>query len=125
MHRVDITWSLLQLKALGIKDIVHFDYISPPSVASVLYSMELLFCLGAIDENSNLTDIGRKLAEMPGIVCTCYNNNIILVDIIYYYYFVSIFQLSLFYLLAFLVSYKDKHLSPFLVDLLPESKKTS
>ena len=83
MHRVDITWSLLQLKALGIKDIVHFDYISPPSVASVLYSMELLFCLGAIDENSNLTDIGRKLAEMPGIVCTCYNNNIILVDIIY------------------------------------------
>jgi len=29
MQRTDISWALLQLKALGIDDVLHFDFLSP------------------------------------------------------------------------------------------------
>lgn len=50
---------------MGIDDVLHFDYISPPSVDSMLHSMELLFSLGALDQNGRITPLGEKLALFP------------------------------------------------------------
>ena len=40
----------LQLKALGIKDILHFDFPTPPPAENLMRALELLFALGALDE---------------------------------------------------------------------------
>jgi ATP-dependent RNA helicase DDX35 len=65
MQRTDISWAVLQLKALGIDDVLHFDFLSPPPAESMIYSLELLYSLGAIDDNCKLTRIGEQMAEMP------------------------------------------------------------
>ena len=65
MQRSDITTAVLQLKALGIDDIVHFDFMSPPPVDAMLHALDLLYSLGALDAACKLTSVGEKLAEMP------------------------------------------------------------
>ena len=65
MQRCDISWAVLELKALGVSDVLHFDFLSPPSAEVMSYALELLYSLGALDENCNLTSDGNKMAEMP------------------------------------------------------------
>ena len=66
MQRARLAWVVLQLKALGIEDVLHFDYISPPPVAALADGLELLFALGAIDEFGNLAEpLGLHMAEFP------------------------------------------------------------
>lgn len=55
-----------RLKMLGISNIVRFDFPSPPPAQSLSRSLELLFALGAIDEECELTEnIGEKISELP------------------------------------------------------------
>lgn len=65
MQRVDISWAVLQLKALGIHDVLHFDFLSVPSVDAMVFALELLFSLGAIDDKCRVTPLGIQMAEMP------------------------------------------------------------
>lgn len=65
MQRTDITSAVLQLKALGIDDVLHFDFLSAPPADSMIFALELLYSLGAVDENGNLTPTGAQMAEMP------------------------------------------------------------
>ena len=39
MQRCDITWAILQLKALGIHDVLHFDFLSPPPSDAIVYAV--------------------------------------------------------------------------------------
>ena len=73
MQRTDITWAVLQLKALGIDDVLHFDFLSSPYTASLNYSLELLFTLGALDDECKLTEIGEKLSGNNNIVLICHD----------------------------------------------------
>ena len=51
---------------LGISNIVRFAFPSPPPAQSLSRSLELLFALGAIDEDCELTEnIGEKISELP------------------------------------------------------------
>lgn len=45
----------LQLKALGIQDVLGFDFMDPPPRAALLRSLELLLALGALDSRGELT----------------------------------------------------------------------
>jgi ATP-dependent RNA helicase DDX35 len=65
MQRTEISWAVLQLKALGVHDVLHFDFISPPPVPSMMYALELLYSLGALDDSSAITPIGVEMADMP------------------------------------------------------------
>ena len=65
MQRSDISWAVLQLKALGIDDVLHFDFISSPPAEAMVYALELLYSLNALDARCRLTEIGEKMAEMP------------------------------------------------------------
>ena len=55
MQRVDISWAVLQLKAIGIEDVLHFDFLSPPPVQSMLFALEVLYSLGALTDECKLT----------------------------------------------------------------------
>lgn len=50
MTRVNVTPAILQMKALGIKDIAHFEFLDAPPPESVIRSLQTLYALGAIDE---------------------------------------------------------------------------
>lgn len=51
---------------LHIRDVVHFDYMSPPPAQSLARALEMLYCLGALDGEAELTTpIGITLAEFP------------------------------------------------------------
>lgn len=66
VQRVSLVPLVLQLKALGIDDVVHFDYASPPPSKSLERALEVLFALGALDPAAQLSaDIGIRLCEFP------------------------------------------------------------
>ncbi|KAL6044025.1 putative ATP-dependent RNA helicase dhx33 [Balamuthia mandrillaris] len=56
---------VLQLKALGVGDVLSFDYMDKPPLTSVKRSVELLRVLGALDSKGHLTSLGTKIATLP------------------------------------------------------------
>ena len=56
---------VLQLKKLGIDDLVHFDFMDPPAPETLMRALELLNYLGALDDEGELTTVGQVMAEYP------------------------------------------------------------
>lgn len=56
---------VLQLKRLGIDDLVHFDFLDPPAPETMIRALELLNYLGALDDEGELTEIGHLMSEFP------------------------------------------------------------
>ncbi|KOX74135.1 putative ATP-dependent RNA helicase DHX35 [Melipona quadrifasciata] len=66
MQRSDLAPAILQLKALGIDNVLRFNFPSAPPSKNLLTGLELLYALGAIDNNGELTmPLGMTMAEMP------------------------------------------------------------
>ncbi|XP_044016696.1 probable ATP-dependent RNA helicase DHX35 isoform X2 [Aphidius gifuensis] len=66
MQRSDLAPAILQLKALGIDNVLRFNFPSVPPSKNLIAGFELLFALGAIDKNGDLTKPdGVTMAEMP------------------------------------------------------------
>ncbi|XP_053972871.1 probable ATP-dependent RNA helicase DHX35 isoform X2 [Hylaeus anthracinus] len=66
MQRSDLAPAILQLKALGIDNVLRFNFPSAPPSKNLLTGLELLYALGAIDRNGELTTpLGMAMAEMP------------------------------------------------------------
>lgn len=56
---------VLNLKKLGIDDLVHFDFMDPPAPETLMRALELLNYLAALDDDGNLTELGAMMAEFP------------------------------------------------------------
>ena len=56
---------VLQLKKLGIGDLVHFDFMDPPAPETLMRALELLNDLGALDDEGELTKTGNLMSEFP------------------------------------------------------------
>ncbi|CAF1082739.1 unnamed protein product [Brachionus calyciflorus] len=54
---------VLQLKKLGIDDLVHFDFMDSPAQETLMRALELLNYLAALDDEGELTDLGGMMAE--------------------------------------------------------------
>ncbi|XP_077439594.1 putative ATP-dependent RNA helicase DHX35 isoform X1 [Vanacampus margaritifer] len=66
MQRTNLAPVILQLKALGIDNVLRFSFISPPPAQSMVQALELLFALGGLDNYGRLTDpMGVRMAEFP------------------------------------------------------------
>ncbi|XP_008551544.1 probable ATP-dependent RNA helicase DHX35 isoform X1 [Microplitis demolitor] len=66
MQRSDLAPAILQLKALGIDNVLRFNFPSVPPSKSLVAGLELLYALDAIDRDGNLTKpLGFTMAEMP------------------------------------------------------------
>ncbi|RNF05835.1 putative DEAH-box RNA helicase [Trypanosoma rangeli] len=56
---------VLQLKALGIDNLLQFEFIDAPSTASLERALDHLYLLGGIKSDGRLTLTGRRMAEFP------------------------------------------------------------
>jgi pre-mRNA-splicing factor ATP-dependent RNA helicase DHX15/PRP43 len=56
---------VLTLKKLGIDDLVHFDFMDPPAPETMMRALEELNYLGALDDEGEMTEVGRQMAEFP------------------------------------------------------------
>ncbi|OTF83214.1 pre-mRNA-splicing factor ATP-dependent RNA helicase DHX16-like [Euroglyphus maynei] len=65
IQRVHLGNVVLMLKSLGINDIIHFDYLDPPSSEALIIALEQLYALGALNHLGELTRLGRRMAEFP------------------------------------------------------------
>ncbi|KAJ3271239.1 ATPdependent RNA helicase, partial [Borealophlyctis nickersoniae] len=66
MQRSNLATVILQLKALGIENVLHFGFLSPPPVEIMSRALELLYSLKALDDYGRLTmPFGVHLAEFP------------------------------------------------------------
>mmetsp|Transcript_22143 Transcript_22143/g.67991 ORF Transcript_22143/g.67991 Transcript_22143/m.67991 type:complete len:713 (-) Transcript_22143:34-2172(-) len=65
IQRRDVSWLVLQLKALAIDDVLHFDFISPPTPEALMRALESLVALRAIDDDGRLTALGETMSEFP------------------------------------------------------------
>ena len=63
--RTDLTTPILQLKALGIDDLMKFEWVTGPPAESVLRALEHLVAAGMIGDDGRLTAAGEKVAECP------------------------------------------------------------
>ncbi|KAL1956973.1 hypothetical protein VTO42DRAFT_6462 [Malbranchea cinnamomea] len=65
VQRSNLAPVILQLKALGIDNIVRFDFPTPPPSELVARGFELLYSLGAVDDYAKLTKpLGLRMAEL-------------------------------------------------------------
>lgn len=65
IQRSNLAPFVLQLKALGVDNVLRFDYITPPPAELMVKALELLFSLGALDEYAKLTKpMGLRMAEL-------------------------------------------------------------
>ena len=65
IQRSNLAPLVLQLKALGIDNIVRFDFLSPPPAELIVRAFELLYALGAVDDYAKLTQpLGSRMAEL-------------------------------------------------------------
>lgn len=65
IQRSNLAPVVMQLKALGIDNVVRFDFLTPPPAELVIRALELLYSLGAIDDYAKLTKpLGFRMAEL-------------------------------------------------------------
>ncbi|GFE55411.1 ATP-dependent RNA helicase [Babesia ovis] len=63
--RSNIATVVLNLKKLGIDDLVHFDFMDPPAPETMMRALEELNYLGALDDEGELTTTGELMGEFP------------------------------------------------------------
>jgi ATP-dependent RNA helicase DHX8/PRP22 len=65
IQRTNLSNTVLVLKAMGINDLINFDFMDPPPIQTLIAALEALYGLGALDDEGLLTKLGRKMAEFP------------------------------------------------------------
>ncbi|EEY15167.1 pre-mRNA-splicing factor ATP-dependent RNA helicase prp22 [Verticillium alfalfae VaMs.102] len=65
IQRQNLSHTILMLKAMGINDLLHFDFMDPPPINTMLTALEELYALSALDDEGLLTRLGRKMADFP------------------------------------------------------------
>ncbi|OQR89652.1 DEAD/DEAH box RNA helicase, partial [Thraustotheca clavata] len=65
IKRVSLEVVVLQLKCMGIDDILGFDFIERPNTNNIIKAMEKLLALGAFNPDGSLTERGRIMASLP------------------------------------------------------------
>ncbi|KAI0161394.1 P-loop containing nucleoside triphosphate hydrolase protein [Xylariaceae sp. FL1272] len=65
IQRSNLAPFILQLKALGIDNVVRFNYLTAPPAELMIKATELLYSLGALDDYAKLTKpLGMRMAEL-------------------------------------------------------------
>ena len=66
MQRCSLSSVVLSLKALGVDNVLRFDFLSPPPPQSLANALEALYALGALDGSGKLTNPrGESMALLP------------------------------------------------------------
>jgi ATP-dependent helicase HrpA len=65
IQRTNLASVILTTKAFKLGDIERFPFLDPPRSDAIRDGYKTLFELGALDENRELTEIGRQLSRLP------------------------------------------------------------
>ncbi|VDN03033.1 unnamed protein product [Thelazia callipaeda] len=65
IQRTNLASTLLQLKAMGINNLIDFDFMDAPPVEAMITALTQLHTLSALDNDGLLTRLGRRMAEFP------------------------------------------------------------
>ncbi len=65
IRRLDLTETVLALRAMGVRDVASFPFFEPPPASALEAADTLLRRLGAVDRSGDLTDIGKRLLRFP------------------------------------------------------------
>ncbi len=63
--RTNLASVILQMKALRLGDVQDFPFIDPPDYRMIRDGLATLHELGAIDENNEITELGRLMSRLP------------------------------------------------------------
>lgn len=63
--RSNLSSTVLDLKKLGIDDLVHFDLMDPPAPETLMRALEELNYLACLNDEGDLTPLGRLASEFP------------------------------------------------------------
>ena len=63
--RSNLAMTVLQLKKLGVDDLVHFDFMDPPAPETLMRALEELNFLACLDDEGELTPLGRLASQFP------------------------------------------------------------
>jgi ATP-dependent RNA helicase DHR2 len=63
--RSDVVEVVLRMKARGVHDVMSFPLLDPPDIDSMEKALLTLHSIGALDDDGELNEIGRKMANFP------------------------------------------------------------
>ncbi|TQE01044.1 hypothetical protein C1H46_013321 [Malus baccata] len=70
IQRSNLVSCVIQLKALGIDNILGFDWPASPSSEAMVRALEVLYSLGVLDDDAKLTSpTGFQITEFPLVCC--------------------------------------------------------
>jgi ATP-dependent RNA helicase DHX8/PRP22 len=61
IQRTNLASTLLQLKAMGINDLIEFDFMDAPPPEAMITALNQLHQLSALDDDGLLTRLGRRV----------------------------------------------------------------
>ena len=62
IQRTNLASTVLSLKAMGINDLLAFDFMDAPPMQTLISAMEQLHALSALDDEGLLTRLGRRVS---------------------------------------------------------------
>ena len=65
IQRTNLSNTVLTLKSLGINQLLDFPFLDAPHPDTLMRALELLYALGALRDDGELTKLGRQMAEIP------------------------------------------------------------
>ena len=65
IQRKNLCHTILMLKAMGIDDLLNFDFMDPPPRNIMVAALKELYYLEALDNDGNLTELGRQMSKFP------------------------------------------------------------
>ncbi|KAI9728142.1 MAG: DEAH-box ATP-dependent RNA helicase prp43 [Chrysothrix sp. TS-e1954] len=63
--RSNLSSTVLELKKLGVDDLVHFDLMDPPAPETLMRALEELNYLACLDDEGELTQLGQLASQYP------------------------------------------------------------
>ena len=63
--RSNLSSTVLELKKLGVDDLVHFDLMDPPAPETLMRALEELNYLACLDDEGELTPLGKLASAFP------------------------------------------------------------
>lgn len=65
IQRQNLAHTILMLKAMGINDLLNFEFMDPPPKNLMVRALEELFNLQALDDDGSLTELGVRMSQFP------------------------------------------------------------
>eukprot|EP01132_Coremiostelium_polycephalum_P007520 gene7520-9243_t len=65
IQRTNLGNVVLNLKSIGVSNLLDFDFMDPPPQDNILNSMYQLWVLGALSNTGDITPLGKKMVEFP------------------------------------------------------------